>query len=124
MGRLSYDLHSRPQKGLFAQLESQGQNIIKVVLTSKTQQKNDVNTYFCQNWDQVKNVILKLKNQISEAWNLGGPGVYKVQLEDKNQPLPGKLYLTTLHTVFECDTFYPTEYITNLKSTIDSSKIH
>ena len=53
---------------------------------------------------------------ISEAWNIGGTGVYKTQLEDKNTiDQQNKLFLTELEETFDCDTFYPVEYLQSLK---------
>ena len=91
--------------------------------SSTTKADDELNkTVFCQNWNQVQHVIGELKDDISEAWNVGGPQVYKAQLEDNNN-VPFKLYITKLNKVFDCDTFYPTEYINHLKC-IESSELY
>ena len=125
MGRSSFELHSRPNIGLFNELKNQGHDIIKIVLSNqwKTipeeyQEKKEENVILCHNWKEVKSSVLQLSHMISEAWNIGGPQVYQAQLEDKYDTRkiePEKLYVTKLEGVFDCDTFYPIKYLNSLK---------
>ena len=45
------------------------------------------------------------------AWNLGGPNIYKDQLDHiKNQSkalFRSKVYITKIYKTFNCDAFYP-----------------
>ena len=85
--------------------------------------KSDV--YLANNWDKVVAIVQMLNCEISEAWNIGGPKVYEAQFQKLNEypSVFGKLYLTKVHKTYDCDTFYPTEYIKNLKNTENSDVI-
>ena len=124
MGRLTYEREFVRPEGIFRK-ESNGKSIIKIIMTKRTDVKDDPEdqAYYVQDWVQAKDLVEKFKPKISEAWNVGGPSVYKAQLDDKNDPSEGKLILTTLQKVFDCDVFYPKEYIKDMKL-VESSEVH
>ena len=82
MGRESFEDHAR-SGGLFDQLkEKRKPDLIKVVL-SKTMTSvegyNDV--YTCQDFDQVHEVVDRIKEEAALAFNIGGVGVYRQQVQ-------------------------------------------
>ena len=84
MGRASFEDHARPG-GLFDQLkEKRKPDLIKVVL-SKTMTSvegyNENDTYTCQDFDQVHEVVDRVKEEAAVAFNIGGVGVYQQQVQ-------------------------------------------
>ena len=65
-----------------------------------------------------------MKSKICQAWNLGGPGLYKAHLEDvlklrenaDSDNVKAKLHVTRLDRSFDCDTFYPMDLLSKLES--------
>lgn len=124
MGRKSYELHSRPGKeGLFHQLEhEQTHQIIKIVV-STTWQPSSTDVIFCQSWTDVKEAVFQLRQQITEAWNIGGPQLYETHLIDfiGSSNEKNYVYLTRLDQAFSCDVFYPIKYLAQL-TLVDQSE--
>lgn len=122
LGKKSFELHSQ-EKGLFEDLEQEkGHSIIKIVMSKSWNElpakyKNTADAYLANSWLEVENTVKSLKDKISEAWNIGGPKVYEAQLLQNTvkRRLGRKLYLTKLHQAFQCDTFYPTQYLEKLQ---------
>ena len=130
LGRASYQLHSQ-KNGLFEDLEKEVK-IIKIVLSRKWKEvpQNCENTYLAQSWLDVETTVQSLKDKISEAWNIGGPKVYEAQLlwnTDKrslaDSSRGAKLFLTKLHQAFQCDTFYPGQYLEKLQYIEDEKDV-
>ena len=126
LGRDSFELHSQ-KKGLFEDLEQEkGHCIIKIVMSQSWNELpakyRRADTYLAKSWLEVENTVKSLKDKISEAWNIGGPKVYEAQLQSIFSGNPvvkrkgRKLYLTKLHQAFQCDTFYPTQYLEKLQN--------
>ena len=125
MGRLTYECEYLAPNGLFEKLENEGHKIIKIVLTSSVKYKSDLtkNIFFCQNWSQVTDQVRNLNDKITEAWNIGGPYIYKTQIDNiEKRQFDGKLYLTKLYSVYDCDVFYPIEYLEKFKC-VESSEL-
>ena len=128
MGRTQYESHSKAKNGLFTNLENEGHQINKIVL-SKIWSKIPEDTVFkskyetlsilCHDWIEVEEALDGLSDKISEAWNLGGAAIYEEHLklnkslsETGNPVKTGdKLYLTKIQQEFDCDVFYPVKYL-------------
>ena len=87
-------------------------------------------SYLAQSWLEVETTVQSLKDKISEAWNIGGPKVYEAQLlwnTDKRSLVDSsrgaKLFLTKLHQAFQCDTFYPEQYLEKLQYIEDGKDV-
>ena len=80
---------------------------------------NDV--FVCQSWSDVKLKVNELENQISEAWNIGGPQLYEEQLKTQDKEMT--IYLTQLEKTFDCDTFFPIQYLSNYQIQEESDLI-
>lgn len=128
MGRTSFQTHVKDTK-LFRWMMDLGKpEIIKVVVSQKwnsipetlIQMMNEQgiskeSVYLARSFKDAVNLIKScdLIKDVSEAWNIGGPGLYAEQLEmAANGELsndPFRLYITKVHSKFPCDTFYPSK---------------
>ena len=65
MGRSSFELHSRPNIGLFSDLKRQGHDIIKVVLSDNWKRipetYSEEEAILCNDWKEVISSIAKLR---------------------------------------------------------------
>ena len=126
MGRLTYEREYLAPNGLFEKLENEGHKIIKIVLTSSEKYESDLtkNIFFCQNWSQVTDQVRNLNDKITEAWNIGGPYIYKTQMDNniEKRQFHGKIYLTKLYATYDCDVFYPIEFSKQFKC-VESSEL-
>ena len=81
-------------------MDKEGHKILKIVMSRNcTEEKLDEFTYVASNWNKVTDLkivskttktvskvlhvvgVLDKKFKVAGYWNLGGPGVYKAQLE-------------------------------------------
>ncbi len=56
----------------------------------------------------MQSVLIHLQGRIENAWNIGGPAVYRAQLEQDPKLLVGtQIFVTKVQGSFGCDIFYP-----------------
>ena len=84
MGRSSFELHSRPNTGLFDELKNQGHDIIKIVLSNQWEtipeehqekEENNISTtvILCHNWKEVKSSVFQLSH-FYDQFDIGNLG--------------------------------------------------
>ena len=67
------------------------------------------------------------KQDVSDAWNIGGPGLYQEQLEylekQPNDVEKFRVYMTKIYKTFPCDVFYPIQTWNRLKYKFQELKL-
>lgn len=90
--------------------------LIKIVLTTSWKSvpdrfNNVSDVKLAQNWKEVKELVGSLVGQIEEVWNIGGPMIYREHIQDiienREQYIKSRLYLTKISALFPCDLFFP-----------------
>ena len=65
MGRSSFELHARPNVGLFSDLRTKGHDMVKIVMSNKwkdiPEKYSKEEVILCNNWTEVKDSVSGLR---------------------------------------------------------------
>ena len=104
MGRKSFDQHLN-----FPPCEYKrkffSDSVLRIILSrEKSEAVEKTGGFVCGSWNEVENILESHSDEVSVAWNIGGPAVYRMQDVSKTGT---EIHVTRIQGDFDCDLFYP-----------------
>eukprot|EP00088_Acartia_fossae_P025323 TRINITY_DN26147_c0_g1_i1.p1 TRINITY_DN26147_c0_g1~~TRINITY_DN26147_c0_g1_i1.p1 ORF type:complete len:239 (+),score=27.98 TRINITY_DN26147_c0_g1_i1:96-812(+) len=130
IGRKTWEIWMSNQEANILKIDEVSKLTKSLVIIIMTRQKNPTvlkdnddslpEHCFASSWNEVLGKISQIEN-VSVAWNLGGPDVYHAQLNSGYLD-SSKLYLTDIDEEFECDAFFPDLTAFGIKHGVNQSR--